>query len=99
MLRRRVHRKDYDFRGRTRFTYLMGCLNTVQLGHGNVHNNYVGFQSQYFSHRISSGARFACNCDIGLRLKEQSKALSDHSVIIGQKDPNIRANHCNMFAS
>jgi hypothetical protein len=83
-----VGAQDKHRRPRLNQLYLPRSFDAVQLGHGDIHNNYVGFEIVGFLYRFLSIARFPHHLYPLLRLQQPADTLPCDDVVLSKKNAN-----------
>src|ERR1035441_5254171 len=63
-----------------------GCLDPVQLGHADVHQDYVGIQPSCLRQRLAAVPGLAGDAEVRLGLQQHPQALADEDLIIDDQD-------------
>jgi hypothetical protein len=68
---------------------LKSGFNAVEIGHADVHDDYIGLQGFCEGDGFSAVVGFAHNREIGLLLDEETQTTADEFVIVGKEDTNF----------
>jgi hypothetical protein len=80
-----VHAQHDDAHVGIAFDDLGGGIDTIELGHGNVHDDNVGGELLGEANGFAAVAGLSNNFDGGVRLEQKLEAFADYAVIIGNK--------------
>jgi hypothetical protein len=62
--------------------HLQRGLDSVELGHRDIHHHHVRAQLQHLLHRLASVRRDGCHTHVGLRVQQHAQSVAHNAVII-----------------
>jgi hypothetical protein len=83
-----VHAEDHDFDSRSEQTYQAGRLKTIDIGHAQIHNDQIRFQSTGFFYGVSPVDGFTADFLERSARKQRANAATHGFVII--HDQNLK---------
>src|SRR3989304_5350290 len=84
-----MHAQDDDANVRIALHHLGACFDSVEFRHRNVDDHNVRFELFSEAACFASIAGLACHLKVRLPFKNEAKALSDDSVVIGDQNANL----------
>src|SRR5581483_10035303 len=82
--------ENEDARARSRCVEPAGCVDAVELGHADVHDDDVGVELTGEAQRFASVGGFADDLDVALQFEDEPEALPYEGLVVGEQDARHR---------
>src|SRR5258706_13419520 len=91
VLRARVHGEHHDPRLRTLLAQKVRGLDTVEIGHRDVHHDHVRHELAGDAYRLAAVADFGDDFDVRRGGEQRAQALAHHPVVVGEQHARLHA--------